>query len=137
MDRIAFVNAAGDLFTIGPDGDDLRALTSGVHKAGGPVGPVLVQSLDMTSYYTWPTWSPGGNKIAASRVQAAESSVHISLEVIDAETARSRTVYVNDVISQIARGAPHYLYWSPDDRNLAFLAPASSGLTLFVLDSFG
>ena len=135
VDRITFVNATGELFTIAPNGDDRRPLTSGVQAGVGSAGSVLAQPLDLTTYYAWPTWSPGGTKIAASRVRAGEGGAQISLEIIDAESARTQTVYNNQVASEIARGAPHYLYWSPDDRYLAFLAVAPSGQTLFVLDT--
>ena len=35
----------------------------------------------------------------------------------------------------VARGAPHYVYWSPDSRYLAFIASTEAGLTLFIGDS--
>ena len=137
VDRIAFVNATGDLFTIGSDGSDLRPLTSGIQAGVGSAGPVLAQPLDLNNYYAWPTWSPGGTKIAASRVRASARGTQISIEIIDAEKARSQTVYNNQVPLEIARGAPHYLYWAPDDRYLAFLAVLPEGQTLFVLDTSG
>ena len=137
VDRITFVNGIGELFTIGPDGDDLRALTGGIQAGIGSGGPVLAQPLDVANFYAWPTWSPDGTKIAASRVRSTESGAELSVEIIDAETARSRTVYTNETNSPIARGAPHYMYWSPDSRYLAFLAVVPGGQTLFVLDTSG
>ncbi len=136
VDRIAFVSAAGELFTIKPDGSDLQGLAGEVHRVG-TAGSVLAQTLDMTNYYAWPTWSPSGSKIAASQVQASDSEIDLSLVVIDVDTARARTVYRNELVAQIAPGTPHYLYWSPNDRNLAFLATAPAGLSLFILDSLG
>ena len=135
VDRIAFVGASGDLFTISPDGDDLRRLTGGIQAGLGSTGPILAQPLDSNNYYAWPTWSPGGTKIAASRVSVSEGGAQVSLEVIDTENDRTRTVYINQVPSEIARGAPHYLYWSPDSRYLAFLASDLQRQTLFVLDT--
>ena len=136
VDRIAFVSPTGELFTIKPDGSDLKGLAGEVHRVG-TAGSVLAQALDVTNYYAWPTWSPSGSKIAASHVRATDSEIDLSLVVIDVETARARTVYENELVAQIAPGAPHYLYWSPDDRHLAFLATAPSGLSLFILDSLG
>ena len=135
VDRIAFVSPAGELFTVKPDGSGLQGLAGEVRRVG-TAGSVLAQTLDATSYY-WPTWSPGGSKIAASRVRASEGEIDVSLLVIDVETARARTVYTNELVAQIAPGAPHYIYWSPDDRHLAFLATAPAGLSLFILDSLG
>ena len=137
VDRIAFVGATGELFTIRPDGSDRRSLAGAVERVAGTAGSVLAQARDVTNYYTWPTWSPGGSKIAASKVQASDGEIDLSLVIIDVETARARTVYTNELVAQIAPGAPHYLYWSPDDRHLAFLATAPGGLTLFILDSLG
>ena len=136
LDRIAFVSPAGGLFTVKPDGNDLQGLAGEVRRVGGPAGSVLAQGLNATSYY-WPTWSRDGSKIAASRVRATDGEIDVSLVVIDVETARARTVYTNELVAQIAPGAPHYLYWSPDNRHLAFLATAPAGLSLFILDSLG
>ena len=136
VDRIAFVSPTGELFTVKPDGSDLKGLAGEVHRVG-TAGSVLAQALDVTNYYAWPTWSPSGSKIAASQVQVSDSEVALALVVIDVETARARTVYENELVAQIAPGAPHYLYWSPDDRHLAFLATAPNGLSLFILDSLG
>ena len=137
VDRIAFVAATGELFTISPEGEDLRRLTGGIQAGVGSAGPVLAQPLDLNNYYAWPTWSPDGTKIAASRVSLTNGQAQISLEVIDVESARIRTVYENPVAAEIARGAPHYLYWSPDSRYLAFLASDTQKQTLFVLHTSG
>ena len=59
----------------------------------------------------------------------------MSIEVIDSESARTQTIYSNQIGSGIARGAPHYLYWSPDNRYLGFLAVTPQGQTLFVKDT--
>ncbi len=136
VDRIAFVSPDGVLFTIKPDGSDLQGLAGEVRRVG-TAGSVLAQTLDVTNYYAWPTWSPDGSKIAASRVRATDSDIDLSLVVIDVETARARTVYTNELVAPIAPGAPHYLYWSPDNRHLAFLATVPAGLSLFILDSLG
>ncbi len=137
VDRIAFVSATGELFTINPEGSEIRPLAGEVRRVGGTAGSVLAQPLEVARYYSWPTWSPSGSKIAASYVQASDSEIDVSLMVIDVETARARTAYTNELAAQIAPGAPHYIYWSPDDRHLAFLATAPGGLSLFILDSLG
>ena len=135
LDRIAYVNAAGNLFTIAPDGSDLRRLTGGVQAGAGSTGQVLAQPLNFEGYYAWPTWSPDGQKIAASRVQVAGEQSQISIEIIQVATSRAKTAYVNSSGGLVAQGAPHYLYWSPDSRYLAFIASTDEGLTLFVDDT--
>ena len=100
----------------------------------GPTGAFMTQSLDVNDFYAWPTWSPDGSKVAASRVQVSGGQAEVSVEILDAATGRSFTAYQNDVPSLVADGAPHYLYWSPDSKWLSFLAATESGLTLFVAD---
>lgn len=135
LNRIAYVNSTGDLFTIGPDGGALRPLTGGIQAASGISGAPLAQPLDMNSYYAWPTWSPDGSKLAASRVRIINDAIHITLEVIDTNTAQTSTVYRNETGGMVAQGAPHYMYWSPNGRYLSFLASTDEGLTLFIKDT--
>ena len=135
LDRIAYVNATGDLFTIDPDGTGLRSLTAGVQAGAGSGGRVLAQPLNLDRFHAWPTWSPDGSKLAVSRVQVREGGRQISLEVIDTATAQSRTVYENSSGGLVAQGTPHYIYWSPASRYLSFLASTADGLSLFIKDT--
>ena len=135
LDRIAYVNATGDLFTIDPDGTGLRSLTAGVQASAGSGGRVLTQPLNLDRFHAWPTWSPDGSKLAVSRVQIREGGRQISLEVIDIATAQARTVYENSSGGLVAQGTPHYIYWSPASRYLSFLASTSDGLSLFIKDT--
>ena len=147
VDRIAYIGPYGDLFTVSPDGSDERQLT-GVSRVrsrpSDPAGPASpsdtaaffsVQDLDFNESYAWPTWSPDGTRLAASRVQIAPNrSLEVSVQVIDAVTGISRIVYENDVPGLIADGSPHYLYWSPDGELLSFLATTRQGMTLFAVN---
>ena len=135
LDRIAYVNSTGDLFTINPDGSGLRSLTAGVQANSGSAGGVVAQPLNLNRFYAWPTWSPDGSKIAVSRVQAVDGGSEISLEIVDTSTAQARTVYENTAGGLVAQGAPHYIYWSPGGRYLSFLASTADGLALFVKDT--
>lgn len=134
VDRITYVGPNGDLFTVNPDGSGQLKLTGGAQVEAGPVGAFMAQSLEVNDFYAWPTWSPDGSKVAASRVQVSGGQAEVSVEILDSATGRSVTAYQNDVPSLVADGAPHYLYWSPDSKWLAFLAATQSGLTLFVAD---
>jgi len=97
----------------------------------------VAQSLDLSTVYAWPTWSPDGSKLAASRLQVSGNRAELSIQVIDAITGRASTVYQNDpsAFTLVAQTAPHYLYWSPDNHSLAFIAGTAEGLTLFVVDT--
>ena len=56
------------------------------------------------------------------------------MQVVDAVTGRMAVAYENELQAPVADGAPHYIYWAPDNRRLSFLAPTPEGLTLFVRD---
>ena len=132
VNRITYVSPDANLFTIKPDGSDIKKLTGGLQARS--LGGRMAQRLDFRNIYAWPTWSPDGGKLAASRVQIGGERAEVSVEVIDTATGRARTIFRNDpsVASLVAQTAPHYLYWAPDGHSLAFVAPTPQGLTLFV-----
>ena len=136
VNRITYVSPEGDLFTINPDGSDPRKLTGEIQQVRS-TGRFLAQSIDFSNFYTWPTWSPDGTKLAASRIQVSDNEAHLSIQVIDVATGRGRTIFNNDpsAIGTVTQTAPHYLYWSPDSKSLAFVAPTPQGLTMFVEDT--
>ncbi len=128
VNRIAYIDNSGDLFLINPDSTGEDRLTGDV-RAG-----LLSQALDRGDSYSWPTWSPSGNRVAASRVSLTGESAGLSVQVFDAMTGRTETAYDNEIHAPVADGTPHYIYWAPDGRHLSFLAPTPEGLTLFVND---
>ena len=137
IDRIAYVTDDGDLFTINADGTDQLKLTGTSQMSSSALQAVLAQPSHEDSLYTWPTWAPDGEKIAASHVEVSRGSAVISVEVIEVVNGKQRKVFTNESPSLVAQGAPHYLYWSPDSAYLAVLAGSSEGLTLWVVDVAG
>ena len=137
VNRIAYVTDDGNIATINPDGSDPRRLTRSEARVGG-AGHVLAQAADSQAFYTWPTWSPDGATLAASRVYSRGDSTQLALEIIDVSSGVSKRVYENEPGTiLVAQGAPHYLYWSPDSNHLAFLATTGRHLTLFLAASQG
>ena len=134
VNRIAYVSPNGDLFTVDPDGGGLSQLTGGIQAGSTSEGSVQAQPLRMNEYYAWPTWSADGTKLAASRVIVAEGETEVTLQVMDARTGRSETVYEDRQGGLVADGAPHYIYWAPSGDELSFLAATSDGLGLFLWD---
>ncbi len=139
VNRIAYVSPSGDLFTVDPDGGGLSQLTGGFQAEQDPArqgsqGGVQAQPLRLNEYYTWPTWSADGTKLAASRVVVREDRTKISVQVMDARTGRSETVFENDQVGLVADGTPHYIYWAPSGDSLSFLTSTPDGLSLFVWD---
>ena len=137
VDRIVYVDDGGDIFTINGDGTgQLRLTGAGTADLGRAAG-LLSRPTERDNLYTWPTWSPDGTKIAASHVGVAGGQAVVTVEVIDAATGQSRTVFTNDIPALVAQGAPHYLYWSPDSTALGILAGGQDGLDLWVVDVEG
>jgi TolB protein len=109
VNRIAFVDPAGRLGTVAPDGSDSRLLTT----AGAT--------------YQFPAWAPDGSQIAAVGIDGNEGGVYLWAD--EANARRS------DLFTSSMR-PPIYLYWSPDSRQVSFLANdrASLGLWLAAAD---
>ena len=135
VDRIAFMTTDGELFLVNPDGSEQLKLAGDTQVQGGPLGAVMAQPRGVHFFYSWPTWSPDGKKLAASLMEVTDGQPEISVQVIDAATGAATTVFRNEVPGLVAENAPHYLYWSPDSRTLAVLASTPQGLTLFAADT--
>ena len=132
VNRIAYVGSDGNVFTIRPDGTDSQRLTFTDLRVG-PGGHILAQGLESRVFYAWPTWSPDSTKLAASRITGRGEDATFSLEVLDASTGTATKIYHNEPNTlPIARGAPHYMSWSPDSKHLAFIASTPGELILFI-----
>lgn len=133
VNRIVYVGADANVFTIAPDGADSRRLTG--NTRAGSKGVMLGRVTQQDSiFYTWPTWSPNGKKLAVSQVVSGVGVPTVSLFILDASGKGLDKVYENDPQSNpiIAQGIPHYMYWSPDSQRLAFIASTPQGLTMFI-----
>lgn len=141
MDRIVYLSPEGDLLTIAPNGrEPAQPLVRRAPSAGSGAVSVSMEAatgprrLDLSIAYAWPTWSPDGRLVAASRLRVAGNQLEVSVQVVDVATGESRTAYTNDTPGMMAEGTPHYLCWSPDSRSLALLATGPEALTLLVQD---
>ena len=137
VDRIVYVDDGGDIFTINGDGTGQLRLTGMGEVSAGQAAGLLSRPAQRDNLYTWPTWSPDGTKVAASHVGVGGGQAVVTVEVIEAATGQSRTVFNNDAPALVAQGAPHYLYWSPDSTALGVLAGGQDGLDLWVVDVEG
>ena len=136
VNRIAYTGSDGNIFTINPDGTDSRRLTTTDLRVGSSGGNILAQGLESRVFYSWPTWSPDGTKLAASRTVLDEAQAQFSVEVIDVPSGRTTRVYDNEPNTfPITQGAPHYLYWSPDSEHLTFIASTPGELALYLTSS--
>jgi hypothetical protein len=76
--------------------------------------------------FGFPTWSPDGRRIAATRTGTNE----ISIVVIDAGAAEAGQAGTPTTIFHSTSVAPFYLFWTPDGRDVSFLASEGDALTL-------
>ena len=76
--------------------------------------------------YGFPTWSPDGRRIATTRTGTNE----ISIVVIDVGPAEAGQVVAPTTIFHSTSVAPFYLFWTPDGRDVSFLASQGDVLTL-------
>ena len=134
LNRIAYVGPDGNVFTIRPDGSDSRRLTSTGLRSTFE-GHVLARGHGLRVFYTWPTWSPDGNKLAASRVTAEAAGLSFALDVVDIASRKVTTAYESEPGAvPVAQGVPHYIYWAPDSVHLTFIASTRTGLVLYMAD---
>ena len=137
VDRIVYIGDDGNVYTVKADGTQREQIT---RINSGPVASLAVAGLAqvLTSYYAWPTWSPDGARVAASRVLVEGSPQdRVDLRVIDLATGSETVVFGNNPANAgfVAQGAPHYPYWHPGSAHLAFLASGAAGLTLYTADA--
>ena len=118
--RIVYVGTDLEIYTVNPDGSDPRQLTQ------------------QEGLYTWPTWSPGGGKVAFSSF-SPDPGPGNALFSVDAEGGGLSLLFQNAPGAGPAIGptSPHYSVWSPDGRYLAFLAIGESGLSLYLVSGSG
>lgn len=122
VDRIAYVGLDGQIRTVNPDGSDTVTIGQG------------------EGFQTWPTWSPDGRRVVFSSIdQRSDASLRVSLREFNSVNGSIRELHVRPegVVGLVARDAPHYPYWSPDGRRLAFIGNTEDGLSLFVDDVRG
>lgn len=97
--RLLVLGTDGNLFTVNPDGTAPFSLTTDASR---------------TRSYAQASWSPSGAKIGWTMVEqnGAELTSTLLTSRVD---GRERT-------ATETRFAPFYLYWSPDDSQLAYLS---------------
>ena len=117
VDRIAYVAPDGQVWTVDPDGTHERKVSPD------------------EGFFTWPTWSPDGLRLAFSGIVADESDEQrAKLFTRNLFTNRLQEVHAAapGVRRLVASGAPHYVNWAPDGRHVAFLGPTEETLALYV-----
>ena len=119
VDRIAYVDIQGQIWSVESNGSDERKLTRG------------------DAFYTWPTWSPDGYKLVFSGLVRLENGGRqTNLYLLNTVSGKLRELHQGppEVTSHAAEGVPHYNYWSPDGKRLAFAGTAEGPMKLYLDD---
>jgi dipeptidyl aminopeptidase/acylaminoacyl peptidase len=83
--------------------------------------------------YGFPAWSPDGRRIATTLTGTNE----ISILVIDTQRVEQGQAVTPTTIFHSTSVAPFYLFWTPDGRDVSFLASEGDVLTLRTAASDG
>lgn len=103
VNRIAIVNADGQVETLAPGGGERRILT----REGDE------------TFFQFPTWSPDGRRLAVIGSTLTGGGIYVLPDETSSATLDERAIYFS------SNETPFYLYWSPDSERLAFLANQS------------
>jgi TolB protein len=105
---IALLGEDGSLSIVDPGGRSVLLSDTGVQALG------------------LPTWSPDGSRLAVVRSSRTEASIVVfdATSVSSGRAAEPRVIFRSDSIG------PFYLYWTPDGRDVSFLANESGDLSL-------
>ena len=139
--RIVLVGPRFDVWTVRENGEDSeRFVGEGVSDGPATFASIRGQQAE-TARYTWPAWSPDGERAALSRVPGLGEGDVAGLVMLDADGSGPRQVHktFRGSVPLVAQGAPHYALWAPTSRALSFVAPREPGrgLGLFSVDSEG
>jgi TolB protein len=126
---IAYIDEAGDLYTIQPDGTDKRKLASGeVLQTIAFSGRLIKNGQD---FYSWPVWSPDGTRLACFRVVAEEDEATDGLYIFEVASSQVLNSYKEPGLR------PIYAYWAPNGRHIAVLLSGPRALSLSLWSASG
>ena len=124
VNRIAVVGADARIRTYAPDGSDARDISP------------------ENGFFTWPAWSPDGERIAYSAIitdaNGGGGPPSIALMEYRRKSDETRAIHrpPPGFAGLLANGVVHYPIWSPDSSRLAFVAVTRErGLSLYLHDA--
>ena len=122
-DLIAYIDAEGDLYTIQSDGNGKRKLASGELLQTIAFSPHRSQKSGR-DFYSWPAWSPDGNRLACFHVLTEEDGQTNGLYIFDVTSSQVLYSYKAPGIQ------PIYAYWAPNSKQLAILLGGAGPMSL-------
>jgi TolB protein len=118
------VTSSGSIAVLGRDGS---------LSVVDPAGRAVLLSDAAEGVFGFPAWSPDGSQVAA--VRSSDSAMVIL--VFNAGDVMSGARVKPIVIFRSNRVAPFYLFWTPDGRDVSFLASQSGELSLRIAPADG
>ena len=106
---------------------------NGVLSTTDDVGGGIVSYAVPGIVFGFPAWSPDGTRIAAVGYGPGDTSIYVFSADRDGSTVPRDPV----VIYRSVDRPPFYLYWTPDGRQLAFLATEPTGISLRIAPADG
>jgi TolB protein len=125
VNRIAFSDGKGSIFTVNPDGTGLATIGKG-------------SSADGEFRYTFPVWSPDGGTVSFSSFFVVGNAVSQSaLHRADADGNGVIVTLAIDPTSQsgVGPGVPHFSTWSPKGDRIGLTTSGEFGIGSMLLGS--
>jgi len=122
INLIAYIDEAGDLYTVKPDGTGRRKLASGEVLQAITFSNRSIKS--GRDFYSWPVWSPDGTRLACFRMVADEEGQTDELYIFEVASSQVLNSYNEPGLR------PIYAYWAPDGQHLAVLLGGPETLSL-------
>ncbi len=126
---IAYVDGNGDLYVIQPDGTNRRKLASGevLQRIAFPTQSVQ----EGGDFYSWPVWSPDGNRLACFHVAPGATGSIDGLYIFDVLSSQVLHAYQEPGLR------PIYAYWAPHGEHLAVLLGGQGAFSLGLWPTVG
>ena len=126
VNRIAFGDGLGSIFTVNPDGSGLTTVAG-----GSTTGEAI--------FYKFPVWSPDGGSLSFSSIFIVGGAVtQNAYHRADADgNGGVVTLVVGDGAgSGVGPGIPHFSSWSPDGNRIALTTSGEYGIGTMVIGSY-
>jgi Tol biopolymer transport system component len=119
---IAYVDRSGDLYVSQPDGSSRQKLASGEILQHIAFPTQFIQ--EAGDFYSWPVWSPDGNRLACFHVAPGDPESIDGLYIFDVNTSQVLHSYQEPGLR------PIYAYWAPHGQHLAVLLGGQGAFSL-------